>query len=145
MPHAGLMDEKTLGPVNGPLQRARLHLRAGKRRLRQGKTSAGIATLYDAVLAALEWYAATHEVSPRKDGEPIADEKGFYALLVKSGTLDGSFDFNAFDQLTELALHEDLPVRDHHETVAGIERAMAQLGVLPFDETSLPPEDPRTF
>ena len=59
MPHAGLMDERLLGPVEGPLQRARLHIRGGKRRLRQGKISAGIATLADALSASLEWFTYT--------------------------------------------------------------------------------------
>ncbi len=49
MPHFGLMDEGSLGPVEGPLMRARLHIRGGKRRLRQGKIAAAIATLYDAL------------------------------------------------------------------------------------------------
>jgi hypothetical protein len=59
MPHFGLMDEKALGPVEGPLQRARLHVRGGKRRLRQGKVAAGIVTLYDALNGAMQWYAAS--------------------------------------------------------------------------------------
>ena len=50
------MDEKTLGPVEGLRQRARLHIRGGKRRLRQGKISAGIVTLYDALEAAMRSY-----------------------------------------------------------------------------------------
>jgi hypothetical protein len=48
-----LMNEQELGPVAGLLQRARLHLRGGKRRLRQGKISAGIVTLYDALEGAM--------------------------------------------------------------------------------------------
>lgn len=143
MPHAGLMDEKELGAVNGPLQRARLHLRAGKRRLGQGKISAGIVTLYDAVLAAFDWYAASHDFI--KIGENSTDEKAFYELLVRSGVLDGSFDFNGFDTLTEKALHQELRDCDYHQIVDAIAGVMGQLGVMPFDETTLPPEDPQTF
>lgn len=145
MPHAGLMDEKKLGPVKGPLQRARLHLRSGKRRLGQGKTSAGIVTLYDALLAALDWYEASHGFLKSRAVETSADERFFYALLVRSGVLDGAFDFNDFDQLTERALHEDLGDGDYQELVDAVERVMMQLGVMPYDETALPLEDPKTF
>jgi hypothetical protein len=147
MPHAGLMDEKTLGPVEGPRQRARLHIRGGRRRLRQGKIAAGIVTLYDALLAAMQSYAA----SPGRtrldimSGEDINDDKVLFAVLVRSGILDGKLDFYEFDRLTEKALNEEMPGYDYHALLAGIESVMTQLGVMPFDETQLPPEDPSTF
>src|SRR3990172_1491214 len=142
MPHFGLMDEKTLGPVEGPLQRARLHIRGGKRRLRQGKISAGIVTLYDALLAVMQAYAASPERT-RLDiraGEDINNEKVLYAALVRSGVLDGKFNFEVFDRLTEKALNEEMPGYDYRELLTGIESVMTQLGVMPFDETQLPPE-----
>ncbi len=148
MPHFGLMNEQELGPVAGPLQRARLHLRGGKRRLRQGKVSAGIVTLYDALEGAMLSYAESPETGPRlafRPGERRYDSKVLYAVLVRSGVLDGSFDFEAFDQLTEKALQQELDGYDTRELLAGVESVMMQLGVLPFDEASLPPEDPSTF
>jgi hypothetical protein len=147
MPHAGLMDEKTLGPIEGPRQRARLHIRGGKRRLRQGKISAGIVTLYDALLAAMQAYAASPE-STRLDiraGEDINNDKVLYAVIVRSGILDGSFDFEAFDRIAEKALNEEMPGYDYHALLADIEFVMTRLGVMPFDEELLPPEDPGTF
>ncbi len=147
MPHAGLMDEKALGPVAGPLQRARLHIRSGKRRLRQGKVSAGIVTLYDAVLAAMDWYTAepARRTALGDSGNLPADEKAVYRVLVGSGILDGKFDFNEFDKLTERALQTELDGYDCGSLVSGIESVMHQLGVMPFDEGALPPEDPRTY
>ena len=148
MPHAGLMDEETLGPVEGPRQRARLHIRGGKRRLRQGKISAGIVTLYDALEAAIRSYVDGPEKKAKlivKDGENLNDEETSYAVLVRSGVLDGSFDFKAFGRLTEKALDEEMPGYDYRALLAGIESVMTQLGVMPFDEASLPPEDPKTF
>lgn len=146
MPHAGLMDEKTLGPVEGPRQRARLHIRGGKRRLRQGKISAGIASLYDALEGAMSSYCAEKKAKlDIKEGENLNDDETSYAVLVRSGVLDGTFDFGAFDRLTEKALNEEIPWFDYRELLAGIESVMTQLGVMPFDEASLPPEDPKTF
>lgn len=148
MPHAGLMDERALGPEEGPLQRARLHIRGGKRRLRQGKISAGIITLFDALEAAMQYYIASPLRQARLDireGEDMRDEKTIYSVLVRSGELDGSFDFSAFSALTERALNTELAVFDHSGLLAGIERVMTMLGVMPFDEAALPPEDPGTF
>jgi len=148
MPHAGLMNEQSLGPVKGPFQRARLHIRGGKRRLRQGKTSAGIVTLYDALLAAMEWYvnAPEHRSSLSIGGDSdLMNDRNVYSLLVRSRVLDGKFDFLGFDSLTEIALNEEMPAYDYRELLDGIESVMTQLGVMPFDEASLPPEDPKTF
>lgn len=148
MPHAGLMNEAALGPESGPLQRARLHLRGGKRRLREGKTAAGIATLYDALDGAMQWYVASPE---RRAGlsigsrEDLNDDRTLYRVLVRSRVLDGTFDFDAFDRLTERALHEELLGYDAAGLLAKLEHVMTQLGVMPFDEASLPPEDPSTF
>ncbi len=148
MPHAGLMSEKDLGPVEGPLQRAKLHIRGGKRRLRQGKISAGIAALYDALSAAMQWYVAGHErrhALAIRNGDPLIDDRSVYDVLVRSGVLDGHFDFDAFDLLLERALREEITEYDHRELLAGVDSVLTQLGVMPFDEAVLPPEDPATY
>ncbi|HWR71788.1 MAG TPA: hypothetical protein VN604_01320 [Nitrospirota bacterium] len=148
MPHAGLMSEEALGPLEGPLQRARLHVRGGKRRLRQGKISAGIATLYDALSAAMQWYIAgpdrRHALAIR-NGDPLIDDRTVYTILVRSGVLDGRFDFDAFDLLLERALREELTGYDQRELLGGVDSVLTQLGVMPFDEAALPPEDPATY
>jgi hypothetical protein len=123
-------------------------MRGGKRRLRQGKISAGIVTLYDALEAAMRSYVDDPEKRGGLDineGEDLSKEAMLYRLLVRSGVLDGKLDFYAFDNLTEKALSEELTVFDYRELLAGIESVMTQLGVMPFDESALPPEDPRTF
>ena len=148
MPHAGLMDERALGPEAGPLQRARLHIRGGKRRLKQGKLSAGIVTLYDAVSAAMEWYIASPERRRNlviRDDDNLNDEKTLYDILVRSGVLDGSFDYRAFDGLVQKVLYEDEVGFDYKKSLDEIESFMTMLGVMPFDEQGLPPEDPATF
>jgi hypothetical protein len=148
MPHAGLMNERVLGPEAGPLQRARLHLRGGRRRLYQGKIAAGIVTLADALSAALEWYMASPERRSSIAAGPLddlRDDETAYRVLVRAGVLDGKFDLEAFDRLTDYALQHELPGFDHGPVLAGIERVMIQLGVMPFDEAALPPEDPSTF
>jgi hypothetical protein len=148
MPHFGLMDEKALGPVEGPFLRARLHIRGGKRRLSQGKIAAGIVTLYDALEAAMTSYVEDPQRRAYidiRDDEDLKNERMLYAALVRSRVLDGDFDFEAFDRLAEVALNNEMPGYDYRQLLTDIESVMIQLGVMPFDEASLPPEDPQTF
>lgn len=142
------MDAGALGPEKAALQRARLHMRAGRRRLRQGKISAGIVTIYDALVQAMEWYARSPERRKTlevREGEKLADEKTLYRILVRSGVLDGGFDFAYLDSLVEEALLGDMAGFDYGPVLEGIESVMLKLGVMPFDEAGLPAEDPSTF
>jgi hypothetical protein len=147
MPHFGLIDD-SLGPEEYALQRARLHIRGGKRRLRQGKVSAGIVTLYDAMVSALDWYVASPERRgklPVKEGDNLKDNNTVYDLLKRSGALDGAFDYEAFNKLVEDALKQEMPAFDYRELLISFESVMTQLGIMPFNENELPPEDPSTF
>lgn len=147
MPHAGLMDEEALGPEKGLLMRARLHIRGGKRRLRQEKIADGIAALYDAFVSAVRWYAVSDRRPALKllPGEDPQNDADLYRGLVRSGVLDGSFDFDELDRLLDTALGGEIPVFDRHAFLKGMDSVMIGLGVMPFDETKLPPEDPSTF
>ncbi|MBI5739709.1 MAG: hypothetical protein HZA16_03220 [Nitrospirae bacterium] len=147
MPHFGLMDEDALGPVGGPLMRARLHVRGGTRRLRQGKISLGIITLYDAVISAMQWYIAGPEHARNfsfQEGEDSRNDAVVYRVLTRAGVLDGKFDYDAFDALSERALYQDMSDYDYRDLLSGVESVMTQLGVMPFDEDEIPPEDPKT-
>ena len=146
MPHSGLMDAEALGPERAALQRARLHLRGGKRRLRQGKISAGIVALYDALTSAMEWFCAAQQRRTRLPDarEQLMDDRALYTALVQAGVLDGTFDFDHLDQVLDRALEAELPADAAAGFAAGVESVLTQLGVLPFDEGELPPEDPGT-
>jgi len=148
MPHFGLIDEEKLGPVQSLLMRARLHMRGGKRRLRQGKISIGIVTLDDALYCAMQWYIAQpdHKNIISHDADKYSmDDKTILTLLTDSGVLDGSFDYNAFNEVVERALKEELSGFEYAGIVSAIESIMTQLGVMPFDEDALPPENPETI
>lgn len=147
MPHFGLMDADALGPEAAALQRARLHIRGGKRRIRQGKVSIGILTLYDAMLMALEWYLFSPERRNAlliEEGDDLNNDRTAFKILKRSGRLDNSFDYEGFDMLVEKALAEEMPDYDYTEMLKGFESVMTQMGVMPFDENGLPPEDPST-
>jgi hypothetical protein len=147
MPHFGLMDESSLGPVESLLMRSRLHVRCGKRRLREGKVSLGIVTLEDAVSSGMQWYLARQETEGGPNiqgGESICDERMMYAFLTRSGVLDGSFNYDVFDELVKKALADELQSFDYRDILQSIETLLKQLGIVPFDESKLPPEDPST-
>jgi hypothetical protein len=59
--------------------------------------------------------------------------------------LDGKFDYEAFDRLIDEEVAEEMPGYDYKWIAKGVESVMTQLGVMPFDEAALPPEDPKTF
>lgn len=149
MPHFGLMKtEDSFKTEWGALLRARLHIRAGRRRLLQGKIAAGILTLYDALLFAMQWYAFPEERKKNlqvREGEDLNDDKVLYSILVRSEVLDGKFDYLAFDNIVEQALTDEMAGFRYSEMLKGVESVMTQLGVMPFDESELPAEDPSTF
>jgi hypothetical protein len=149
MPHFGLMStEESFRTPEGALLRARLHIRAGRRRLREGKVSAGIVTLYDALIFALRWYitAPEHRDGPGMREMPdLMDEKNMLGALRESGALHDSFDLAAFEQLVDKAGNEEMPDYDYYPMLFQFESLMTGLGVMPFEEEKLPPEDPSTF
>jgi hypothetical protein len=75
----------------------------------------------------------------------LTDEKAMIRVLESSGVLDSSFDLRAFDKLVDKAAYEEMPGFDFGPMLAQFESLMRRLGVMPFDEEALPPEDPSTF
>ncbi len=149
MPHFGLMStEESFKEPEGALLRARLHIRGGRRRLREGKIAAGIVTLYDALLFALRWYITFPEhrkALTLPATADLTDETVMIGLLREAGVLDGAFDLNAFEALVERAAAEDMKDFDYADVLNQFESLMRRLKVMPFDENRLPPEDPSTF
>ena len=149
MPHFGLMDETKMSREAAALLRARLHLRCGRRRVREGKNAAGLATLYDALLSAMRWYILTtpslREALGRDLVEQLENERVIVALLRRAGMLDGSFDWERFQDAVDRALMEEKTEIDQEHLLAGVEALMTRLGVMPFDENELPAEPLATF
>lgn len=148
MPHFGLIDEYALGPVEGPLMRARLHIRSGRNRLRRGMISLGIVTLYDALTSAMQSYISDPDhikALKMEKTDNIKNDKTIFNILTGSGVLDGTFNYEEFDKLVQEALEQELKDFDYNESLQGIESVMTQLGVMPFDENKLPPEKPESI
>lgn len=146
MPHAGLMDEGSMGPVNGPLMRSRLHIRGGMRRIRQGKLEAGIVTLSDALSAGIDYaIEAHHEALALDNNQAIDNERSALDALMRLGILKAGFDYDGFQQLVDEALLGRVNEDGLKQCLSGFDTIMHDLGVMPFDEALLPAENPATF
>jgi hypothetical protein len=65
--------------------------------------------------------------------------------LVDSEVIEAGFDYEAFRKVVETALRREIPENDYTEIFKAIESVMTRLGVMPFEESELPPEDPATY
>jgi len=143
MPHFRQIDYNSISPDEALLMRAKLHIRGGKRRLREGKISLGIVTLYDALNSAIQWYVASSEhkrLLRIKDSDNVNDDHTVSDLLVRAGIIDPRFNYNTFDELVDMALKKDMSSYDYSNVLKEIETVMTSLGVMPFDENELPPD-----
>ena len=149
MPHAGLMSTKeSFDNAEGALLRARLHIRGARRRLSQGKISAGIVTLYDALIFALRFYFMTPEHSAilaAKGPLDLTEERDMLMVLREAGILGHTFDLDRFEALVEQAGRGEMPDYDFKPMLSSFESLMNALEVIPFDEALLPAEDPAAF
>ena len=145
MPHFGLMDEAQMTREEAELMRAKLHLRSGRRQLLENKTAAGVATLYDALFSAMRWYILTrglHLALPGDAAQNLENDGLVFSLLERAGILTGDFELAKFLGIVEQAVAgEDCPA-DTKELLPQIDQLMTRLGVMPFDESELPPEAP---
>jgi hypothetical protein len=97
----------------------------------------------------MEWHLLKPELRARLDireGEDLGDERTVYGILVRSGVLDGRLDYQEVTDMVDGALAFRLEEGFDREGMLGkLEDVFTQLGVLPFDEEELPPEDPSTY
>lgn len=146
-PHFGLMDPAKMSRAEAALLRSRLHWRGGCRRLRQQKTAAGIATLYDALLHGLRWYFLVHP--PECLGEPPAAElereRYLFALAIEAGLIEEAFDLKGLQALIGRVLEGGTVDVNQEGLLSQLERLLTRIGVLPFADSELPAEDPATY
>lgn len=149
MPHFGLMNTKeSFENARGALLRARLHIRGAKRRLGQGKISAGIVTLYDALIFGLRYYFMIPEhrtAAGITEALDLTDEKAMISALRDAGMGAAEFNLAEFEELVDKASVDEMADYDYTMMLARFESLMTLLEVMPFDESLLPPEDPSTF
>jgi len=146
-PHFGLMDPGKMSRAEAALLRAKLHWRGGRRRLRENKTAAGIATLYDALLCGLRWYFLVHrpEIMGKQQDEELENEEVLFSLGRQMGILDETIDLAGMRALVDRALDGVDDVLAPRSFPGLIALLLTRIGVMPFDEGELPPEDPATF
>jgi len=145
MPHFGIVDEGSMEPREAMLLRAKVHLRSARRRLRDGYIQEGVATLNDTVDSAMSWYAmdpANRDGLDVKPGEDVEDGAVLCLVLYRSGVISDAGVFYRLSEAAEGMLDGDVSEGDVDADglLSASERVLEELGVLPFDESELPPE-----
>jgi len=141
------MDEDKMSPAEAALLRARLHIRCGRRRLLEGKEEDGLATLYDALNHGLKYYALNRDLDVgEEDGGGLHHRVLAIARqLVQAGILDDLDFVTRCCSLADHAVEGKVLSINPGEFLHGLDEIMTRLGVMPFAEGELPPEDPATF
>ena len=152
MPHFGLMESEEMKPDEAALLRARLHIRGGMRRLKQGKVSAGIAALHDALIHGMQWFlSAKHPELLYTNSEAdydLTDDMTLLQFIQKTDSFahySYKEDFKYLLDILYQALDNKINGFDQPRYIQIIEKFMYQLGVEPFSYEDLPLEDPSTY
>lgn len=143
MPHYDLMDATQMTEEDAALMRARLHLPGGRRRLSEGLNAAGIAALYDALLFGMRYYIARQERCEKIDiaeNADLWDAVALFHTLARAGIFDDPYAFNHLSLTVERAVWEESFSFDADSTLAEVEQMLTKLGVMPFNESTLPGE-----
>lgn len=145
MPHYGLMDSTQMSEANAALMHARLHVRGGKRRLQEGLTAAGVAALYDALLFGMRYYIAKHErCASIVETTDLWDAVALFHILAHVGIFDDPFAFDRISLIVERALWQESFSFNAGAVLAETEKILTRLGVMPFNEATLPRENLET-
>ncbi len=145
MPHFGLVDEKKLTAEEAALLRARLHIRSGRRILKEGNLELALSILYDALGHGLKYYKIKHELVvniKEADDELHKNELAIARELRQSGVLADLDFIDRFCALINQALDGVVAELNPDEFLASLDAVMIRLGVMPFAEEELPPEEP---
>ena len=105
-----------------------------------------LAAAFLVVISAVAWARQAPPVQSPAPSRTAQAQTVLESLLAKDvAKIVAEFDATMKGALTEQALRGDMPGYDYRELLAGIEGVMTALGVMPFEEASLPPEDHATF
>jgi len=80
-----------------------------------------------------------------REEDDLSDEKRIFGKIKSADVFPVVFDYDEFNALVEKASEEEMPNYDYRGMLRDFEAFMTGLGVMPFDEAQLPPEDPATF
>ena len=116
---------------------ARLNFRDASRFLQEGSLRTGMFALYDSVLFAMYHYVVRHEANVTID---LCDGTGLFHRLVLAGVFEDPSAFDRLSRRIERVLWQR-PFSFHaKEALVEVEIMLTKLGVLPFQESTLPPE-----
>ncbi|MHA2294016.1 MAG: hypothetical protein ACXACK_17795 [Candidatus Hodarchaeales archaeon] len=141
-----------MNPDQAALFRAKLHVRGGKRRISQGKIAAGISALHDAIISAMYsiFFSLQFKESTNHEDYNIytKDDLILFLILKRSRIIEETFreeDFVYLLSISDQALDGQIAEFDLDYYLEKYDNLMKQLGVLPFPENELLPENPATY
>jgi hypothetical protein len=145
-PHFGLMDAGRMDRAEAARLRARLHWRGGHRRLTQGKTALAVATLYDALVSGLRWHLLVNPMGAEAGlaQADLENDRVLFTQAAQAGVFNLSPDLPRIQAVLERALLNEQQCPDLEWFVERVEGVLTRIGILPFVEATLPPEDPET-
>lgn len=145
MPHFGLLDETKMTAAEAALLRARLHIRSGRRILKEGNSELALSILYDALGHALKYYKIKHNLVVNikgTDAELHKNELAIARALMQSGVIADLDFIERFCVLINQALDGVVAELNPGDFLANFDAVMIRLGVMPFSEDELPSEEP---
>jgi hypothetical protein len=134
-----LIDITNLAEPRAALLCARLCLRTGKRYLHKGRSAAGLAALYDAILFGMRYYIIQHKrCESFVENTDLWDAVSLFHALTQAGVFDDALTFNRLSLLVERALWQGSFTSDADSILTEFEKMLSKLGILPLDRTNLP-------
>ena len=138
MPNYGLIDTTKMIQADAALISARRHLRGGKRYIQKGASTAGMTSLYIAVLCGMRYYIAKHPgCASFVKNIDLWDPASLFHSLTRAGVFDDPLTFNRFSLTVERALWQGSFSSDGNAILAEVEKLLTKLGVISFNESAL--------
>ena len=129
----GFLDTNLLTDAQTELLCARLYLRAGKRRVKNGFRPHDMAAFYNSVFFGMRYYIVKHKGYDVfvKDHD-LWDAANLFQFLTRAGVFDDPLLFNRFSLAVERALWQASYSFDLNTLLEEVEGILTKLGVLPY-------------
>jgi len=140
MPYDDLLNAAKKTEARTALICAHMRLRGAKRLLQKGLSASGMIALYDSVLFGMHYYVAKNEdclSTTILKNVDLGDATGLFHMLASAGVFDDPYAFNRLSLIVERALWQRSLSFDIDAILEEIEKMLAKLGVIPFNENIL--------
>ena len=129
----GFLDVNRLTDARTELLCARLYLRAGKRRMKEGFRPHDMAAFYNSVFFGMRYYILKHKgCAVFVNDHDLWDAANLFQALARAGVFNDPLLFNRFSLVVERALWGKSYSFDPNTLLEEVEGILTKLGVLPY-------------